>query len=64
MNVQTDDKTIDLWMDALRGKAPECFELDKELLAQTLHKLRTERNMLAYEKGGHQLWKRHSSGRA
>ena len=57
----TRDERVDRQIRLLKGlHPPEVTERDLECWAELLHALRSERNMLAYEKGGHSLWKRYT----
>ena len=60
--MDTSDKMIDDLISDMRfyAERDERWEPRLTVWADTLHKVRTERNMLAYEKGGHSLWTRYA----
>ena len=55
MSIDTSDDRVDAVIEWLNEGIAGGHA---ESIAELLHALRAERNMLAYEKGGHQLWKR------
>ena len=60
--------TSDKHIDEVISKFKESLEMHRRILSaddvrgvtELLHAVRSERNMLAYEKGGHTLWKRYT----
>ena len=58
MKVDTSAEAIDsILRDLERGSNNAAF---LERVRMTLHSVRSERDMLAYEKGGHTLWRRYT----
>ena len=52
--------TSDDRVDEVVAFLQEAGDVVSEEVAELIHALRSERNMLAYEKGGHTLWKRYT----